>query len=53
MSGEYGSFREFYPAYLAEHREKSTRRLHFVGTLPVLVAIGVMFKDLLTGRIPW
>ena len=101
MRAEYGSFREFYPAYLAEHREKSTRRLHFVGTLLVLVAIGmaiwtrdarwliaapifgyglawighfvfernrpatfkhplyslagdfVMFKDLLTGRIPW
>jgi hypothetical protein len=41
MSAEHRSFREFYPAYLAEHKEKATRRLHFVGTLLVLVALGV------------
>jgi hypothetical protein len=41
MSAEYQSFREFYPAYLAEHKEKATRRLHFVGTLLVLIALGV------------
>jgi hypothetical protein len=41
MSAEYRSFREFYPAYLAEHTEKATRRLHFIGTLLVLVAIGM------------
>jgi hypothetical protein len=28
MSGQYRSFREFYPAYLAEHKERSTRRAH-------------------------
>jgi hypothetical protein len=41
MTAEYRSFREFYPAYLAEHKEKATSRLHFVGTLLVLVALGV------------
>jgi hypothetical protein len=39
MDAEYRSFREFYPAYLAEHKERSTRRLHFVGTLLVIVTV--------------
>lgn len=39
MSAEYRSFREFYPAYLAEHKEPATRRLHVAGTLLVLLAI--------------
>ena len=41
MDAEYRSFREFYPASLAEHKEHSTRRLHFVGTLIVIVALAV------------
>jgi hypothetical protein len=41
MDAEYRSFREFYPAYLAEHRERATRRLHFLGTLLVLVALAL------------
>jgi hypothetical protein len=28
----YSSFREFYPLYLSEHRNRTCRRLHFVGT---------------------
>ena len=36
---EYRSFRDFYPAYLAEHSQPTTRRLHFVGTLLVLVIL--------------
>lgn len=39
MEEEYRSFREFYPAYLAEHRNPTCRRLHFVGTGLVLAAI--------------
>jgi hypothetical protein len=39
MDAEYRSFREFYPAYLAEHKERATRRLHFVGTLLVIVTV--------------
>ena len=101
MDAEYRSFREFYPAYLAEHSERSTRRLHFLGTLLVIVLVAVairtrnprwlllapvfgyglawighfvfernrpatfrhplyslagdfvMFKDMITGRLPW
>ena len=36
----YGSFREFYPFYLSEHSKSGTRRLHFVGTLLVLLTLG-------------
>ena len=32
MAQRYGSFREFYPYYLGEHRNVACRRLHFVGT---------------------
>ena len=39
MEEEYRSFREFYPAYLAEHQNPTCRRLHFVGTVLVLAAI--------------
>lgn len=41
MSAEFRSFREFYPAYLAEHKARATRRLHFLGTLLVLAAIAL------------
>lgn len=32
----FTSFAEFYPYYLAEHRNRSCRRLHFVGTSLVI-----------------
>lgn len=35
----YRSFREFYPFYLAEHANRVSRRLHFVGTSLVLVVL--------------
>lgn len=35
----YRSFAEFYPFYLSEHRNRTCRRLHFVGSALVLVAI--------------
>jgi len=41
MDGDYKSFREFYPAYLAEHENPTCRRLHFVGTTLVLLAIAM------------
>lgn len=37
METPYRSFREFYPDYLAEHRNPTSRRLHFVGTALVLI----------------
>lgn len=33
----YQSFRDFYPYYLSEHSDRTCRRLHFVGTLLVIV----------------
>lgn len=39
MESEYHSFRDFYPAYLAEHSKPATRRLHFVGLLLALAAL--------------
>jgi hypothetical protein len=41
MLPEHPSFREFYPAYLAEHSKPATRRLHFAGMLVALVFLAV------------
>ena len=32
----FKSFREFYPFYLSEHKNKTSRILHFIGTFLVL-----------------
>ncbi len=37
----YASFREFYPDYLAQHSNRTSRRLHVAGTLLALL-IGVL-----------
>jgi hypothetical protein len=37
MPGEFASFHDFYPYYLSEHRNRTCRRLHFAGTLLVVV----------------
>ena len=34
----YSSFAEFYPDYLAEHQNRTSRRLHVLGTLLALIA---------------
>jgi hypothetical protein len=38
---QYRSFSEFYPVYLAEHREPTTRRLHVLGTGLVLLMLAI------------
>jgi hypothetical protein len=38
----FASFQEFYPYYLAEHSNRSCRRLHFFGTSLVLATLAVM-----------
>ena len=38
----FASFGDFYPYYLAEHRNRTCRRLHFAGTSLVIVAIGAI-----------
>jgi hypothetical protein len=35
----YGTFAEFYPFYLAEHGDRTTRRLHFLGLSLALVCL--------------
>lgn len=37
MSEPYRNFRDFYPYYLSEHQDPTCRRLHFVGSLLVIV----------------
>jgi hypothetical protein len=39
-------FAEFYPRYLAEHSNRTCRRLHFIGTTPGLVAVLQAFASL-------
>ena len=46
----YGSFREFYPDYLAEHSKPSTRRLHVLG---LTLAIIVIALTIWAGRWWW
>jgi hypothetical protein len=43
----FASFAEFYPFYLAEHANRTSRRLHVTGTL---LALGLLGFALLTQR---
>ncbi len=36
---KFASFREFYPLYLAEHANRTSRRLHFVGSCGALLLV--------------
>lgn len=47
---EFESFAAFYPYYLSEHRNRTCRRLHFVGsTLALLCLVALV----LTGSLWW
>jgi hypothetical protein len=50
MSQKYASFSEFYPYYLSEHQNLSCRRLHFVGSLLIII---VSFYAVLTQHLAW
>jgi hypothetical protein len=50
MPQRYASFAEFYPLYLTEHGNRACRRLHFAGSVLVLVAIVVAA---ITGNAWW
>ena len=50
MTTRYASFREFYPYYLSEHRDPTCRRLHFVGSLLIVVLIVAVIAGALS---PW
>jgi hypothetical protein len=45
---KFANFREFYPYYLSEHRDRRCRRLHFVGSTLVLLTL---LLALVTGRL--
>lgn len=36
---QFSSFEEFYPFYLAEHGDRTSRRLHFLGTTLALLVL--------------
>lgn len=46
----FASFREFYPYYLGEHRNRTSRRLHFIGSCGALAFAVVA---LVTGNAWW
>jgi|SRR6266567_3352600 len=50
MPEQFSTFREFYPFYLSEHSNRTCRRLHFVGSLLVLVSLMVA---VVTGNAWW
>lgn len=49
-SERFNSFAEFYPYYLEEHRNPTCRRLHYAGSLLVLVVLGYA---LISGQWLW
>lgn len=41
MAREYQTFSEFYPLYLSQHRNRTCRRLHVIGSgLSILLMLG-------------
>jgi len=39
MAKQFDSFSDFYPYYLEEHRDRRCRRMHFIGSALVLLAL--------------
>ena len=48
MDTRYATFRDFYPFYLGEHSTRACRRMHFIGSSLVLIALALV---LITGRL--
>src|SRR5690606_26709201 len=42
----FSSFREFYPFYLSEHGNRTSRRLHFIGSCGVIVLVAMAMREL-------
>ena len=39
MTKEYANFSEFYPFYLSQHDNKVCRRLHFLGSILIILLV--------------
>ena len=50
MQRRFDSFREFYPYYLAEHSNRTCRRLHFAGSS---LALGCVLAGFATADAWW
>ncbi|RUO34271.1 Mpo1-like protein [Aliidiomarina sanyensis] len=50
MPKEFKSFKEFYPYYLQEHKNRTSRRLHVIGSLLV---IAILLYALISGAYLW
>lgn len=46
----FKTFAEFYPFYLAEHSNRTCRRLHFMGSTLALACLGLLIA---TGNLYW
>lgn len=46
----YANFAEFYPFYLGEHRNRTCRRLHFIGSTLVIAALVLAWWS---GQLRW
>jgi hypothetical protein len=47
---EFTRFREFYPYYLGEHRNRICRRLHFIGSTLVIL---IVLRAIVSGEPRW
>jgi hypothetical protein len=55
QAGRFAHFRDFYPFYLSEHRDPTSRRLHVLGTglvLSIVVAAVVTQRYVLLWALP-
>ena len=50
MKARFANFREFYPYYLAQHANRTSRRLHLAGSL---LALACAALALASGRWAW
>ena len=41
-TSDFNNFDEFYPFYLSQHKNKTCKVLHFIGTTVVLLLIGLI-----------
>src|SRR5207245_2158681 len=52
MSQRFGSFAEFYPFYLGEHRSRANRRLHFAALLAATLTLAAAAVTLTWWPVP-